>query len=52
MLRAVIALAGVDSASARRTYTYINSGYCPNTMKHVRDVSRCGTTRGQAAHAQ
>jgi hypothetical protein len=30
-------------ASARMAYTYINSGYCPGDLRHVRNVGRaCG----------
>jgi hypothetical protein len=34
-------LLGLEPASARMAYTYLNSGYCPD-MTHVQDVSQCG----------
>ena len=37
----VAVLLGAAPASARMTYTSINSGYCPD-MTHVQDVSQCG----------
>jgi hypothetical protein len=36
------ALLGVEQASARVTYTYLHSGYCPGTLRHVRNVRICG----------
>jgi hypothetical protein len=33
----------VYPASAQMAYTYINSGYCPGDLRHVRNVGRaCG----------
>jgi len=38
-----VGLLGIDPASARRTYTYINSGYCSD-LRHVANVRRCNPT--------
>jgi hypothetical protein len=41
-----LALGVVYPASARMAYTYINSGYCPGDLRHVRNVARaCGLHR-------
>jgi hypothetical protein len=41
-----LTLVVVYPASARMTYTYINSGHCPGDLRHVRNVARaCGFHR-------
>jgi hypothetical protein len=38
-----VVLFWVYPASARMAYTYLNSGYCPGDLRHVRNVGRaCG----------
>jgi hypothetical protein len=38
-----LTLGVINPASARMAYTYINSGYCPGDLRHVRNVGRaCG----------